>query len=236
MGVEQSRGGELPVGNAEPATAAGVRMQILATEHWSLLASRQLGYTDSFSRVGMFFSVLSGVVIALALIAQAGRFNETFVVAAILLLSIVIFVGVITTARVGQLSLENIFWVIGMNRIRHAYLEMHPDLEQYFVTSQHDDMNGIFMTLGMASVQPGRHPLRDMGQGFQTLPGMLTVIVAVVAGAWGALVAVALGADQPVAIVAGAAGFVLVVVVFSIYGSRAVGRLSKVLPARFPSL
>lgn len=235
MGVEQSRGGELPVGNSGPATAAGVRMQILATEHWSLLATRQLGYTDSFSRVGMFFSVLSGAVIALALIAQAGRFNQTFFVAAILLLSIVIFVGVITTARVGQLNLENIFWVIGMNRIRHAYLEMHPDLEQYFVTSPHDDTAGIFMTLGMATIQPGGHPLRDIGQGFQTLPGMLTVIIAVVAGAWGALVAVALGADQPVAIGAGAVGFVLLVVAMSLYGRRAVGRISKVLPARFPS-
>lgn len=235
MSVEQSRGGELPAGTTGPASAAGVRMQILATEHWSLLASRQLGYTDSFSRVGMFFSVLSGAVIALALIAQAGRFNQTFFVAAILLLSIVIFVGVTTIARVGQLNLENIFWVIGMNRIRHAYMEMHPDLEQYFVTSHHDDMNAIFTSLGMANVQPGRHPLRDIGQGFQTLPGMLTVIIGVVAGAWGALVSVALGADQLVAIGAGVAGFVLVVFAISLYGSRAVGRIAKVLPARFPS-
>ena len=67
------------------------------------------------------------------------------------------------------------------------------------------------------------------------MPVAVTVIVAVVAGAWGALVAVALGADQLVAIVAGAAGFVLVVVGMSIYGSRAVGRISRLLPARFPS-
>jgi hypothetical protein len=40
----------------------------------------------------IYFSVLSGAVIALALIAQAGRFGETFVVEAILLLSIVGFV------------------------------------------------------------------------------------------------------------------------------------------------
>ena len=66
---------ELPAGTPASTSDDGVRMQILATEHWSLLASRSLGYTDSFSRATMFFSVLSGTVIALALIAQAGRFD-----------------------------------------------------------------------------------------------------------------------------------------------------------------
>ena len=72
---------------------AGARIQILATEHWSLLATRSLTYTESFSRVSMFFSVLSGAVISLALIAQAGRFGQVFLIAAILLLSTVLFVG-----------------------------------------------------------------------------------------------------------------------------------------------
>ena len=67
MGVEQSRGAERPAGGAASMPTEGVTMQILSTEHWSLLSSRALGYTDSFSRANMFFSVLSGTVIALAL-------------------------------------------------------------------------------------------------------------------------------------------------------------------------
>src|SRR5258708_39820599 len=103
MSVEQSSRAELPVGGSTAATADGVRMQILATEHWSLLASRSLGYTDSFSRASMFFSVLSGTVIALALIAQAEGVETGFFSAGLPLLSVVFFLWVGTMAWVWPL-------------------------------------------------------------------------------------------------------------------------------------
>src|SRR5438093_728043 len=46
-------------------------LQVLANEHWSLLATRSLTYNESLSRVSMFLSVLSGAVIALAVVAGA---------------------------------------------------------------------------------------------------------------------------------------------------------------------
>jgi hypothetical protein len=232
MGMEQSRGVQ-PTGGPASISPEGVTMQILSTEHWSLLATRSLGYTDSFSRVNMFFSVLSGAVIALALIAQAGHFNETFLVAAILLLSIVIFVGVTTIARVGHLNSEDAHWVRGMNRIRHAYLELHPELGQYFVTGQHDDMRGMLTTLGLTNALPSS--IGGIGHGLQTLPGMLTIIVAVVAGAWGALVAVAFGAPQALAIAAGGACFIFTAVSIGIFGRRSIMRLTKAAVPRFPT-
>ena len=234
MDIESSRGLERPAGGAGSATAEGVSMQILSTEHWSLLATRSLGYTEFFSRANMFFSVLSGAVIALALIAQAGRF-ETFIAAAILLLAIAFFVGMVTIARIAQLNYEDGLWVMGMNRIRHAYLELHPELKQYFVTSQHDDMAGIFTTLGLATTLPRRRWLADLGHGFTTLPGMLTIIVAVVAGAWGAVVSVALGAPQLVAVATGVVFFVLTMVASAIWGQRAFGSWPKKMTAQFPS-
>ena len=221
MGIEQSRGAERPAGGPGSATAAGVTMQILSTEHWSLLATRSLGYTDIYSRANMFFSVLSGAVIALALIAQAGHFGETFTVAAILLLGIVVFVGQTTLVRIGRLNMEDSLWVTGMNRIRHAYLELHPELKDYFVTSQYDDMRGVMTTLGISSAsEPGQHMLADLGHFVTIVPGMVMIIVAVVAGAWGAIVSVALGASQPFAIAVGAAFFLLTVVANIITGRR----------------
>src|SRR2546430_4780959 len=127
MGVEQSRGAERPAGGPGSATAEGVSMQILSTEHWSLLATRSLGYTEFFSRANMFFSVLSGAVIALALIAQAGRF-ETFIAAAILLVAVTFFVGLATIAPISQLNYEDTPRVTGVNPNRPAYLEMDPDM------------------------------------------------------------------------------------------------------------
>jgi hypothetical protein len=235
MSVEQSSRAELPVGGSTAATADGVRMQILATEHWSLLASRSLGYTDSFSRASMFFSVLSGTVIALALIAQAGRFDTMFFAAALLLLPVVFFVGIVTIARLGNLNAEDARWVIGMNRIRHAYMEMHPDLRQYFITDDHDDVRGVMTTLGIIAPPPGQHFLSDLGHGMQTLPGMVTIIVAVVAGFWAALVAVAVGADQSPAIAVGALFFIFTIVANAFYARRQIVSFGRAHKVKFPS-
>jgi hypothetical protein len=38
-----------------PAPAAAAKLQILATEHWSLLAIRSLTYTESLGRVNVAF-------------------------------------------------------------------------------------------------------------------------------------------------------------------------------------
>src|SRR5438046_7321481 len=79
-------------------------LQILATEHWSLLATRSLTYQESLGRVSMFLTVLSGAVISLALVAQADRFGPTFISVAIFMLTIVFFVGVATVRRLLMLN------------------------------------------------------------------------------------------------------------------------------------
>ncbi len=235
MSIEQSRGAELPVSGTPVASADGIKMQILSTEHWSLLATRSLGYTDSFGRANMFFAVLSGAVIALALIAQGGDFNTTFYVAAILLLATVYFVGMATIARIGHLNAEDAHWLRGMNRIRHAYLELRPELGKYFVTGQYDDMSGVFTTLGLNARPPGQHLLSDLGHGVQTLPGMLGIVVSVVGGAWGAVVAIALGTPDYVAIATGAICFLLTVTALTITARRAIVASAKTWKPNFPS-
>ncbi len=235
MSIEQSRGAELPVGGTPAASADGVKMQILSTEHWSLLATRSLGYTDSFGRANMFFAVLSGAVIALALIAQGGRFDTTFYVAAVLLLAIVFFVGMATIARIGHLNAEDAHWLRGMNRIRHAYLAMRPELSQYFVTGQYDDMHEVFTTLGLNATPPGQNLVGDFGHGVQTLPGMLGIVVAVVGGAWGAVSAIALGAPEYVAIAVGAVCFFLTLTFLAVTARRAIIASAKSWTPNFPS-
>lgn len=231
MGVEQPPGGEKRL---EGGGDEAFRLQILSTEHWSLLATRSLTYTESFSRVSMFFSVLSGAVIALALIAQAGRFGETFTVAAVLLLSVVIFVGVATIARLMAVNRDDLRWVIGMNRLRHGYLELHPELERFFTTAWSDDARGISLTMGMDGL-PYPSRLRNITHGFQTLPGMLGVIVAVVAGALGALVAGSLGASQTGGVASGVIAFLVTLAAISAYGTRMISTYAKELAPRFPS-
>jgi len=210
------------------------RLQVLATEHWSLLATRSLTYTESLSRVTIFLAIVSGAVIALALVAQADRFGSTFISIAIPVLFVVLFAGIATVARLMKLNSDDFRWVVGMNRLRHAYVDLHPDLERYFVTSPHDDLRGAFQTIGIEDAASGLG-LGSVFHLIQTLPGMLTVIVAAVAGAIGALAARALDVTPKGMVLTAVAAFVLVLVAMGVWGRRSFGRLPPILEPRFPT-
>jgi len=62
---------------------AAMHLQVLATEHWGLLATRSLAWNESFTRAGMFLTTLSGAIVALALIAQATDFGAGFMLFAL---------------------------------------------------------------------------------------------------------------------------------------------------------
>src|SRR5882672_2279737 len=67
-------------------------LQILSTEHWSLLATRSLTWSESFSRTGLFLSVLSAGAVALGLVGGAVGFTEKFTAFALALLPVILFV------------------------------------------------------------------------------------------------------------------------------------------------
>ena len=216
-------------GHAEAATD----IQILATEHWSLLATRALTYNEALSRVTIFLAILSGALIALALVAQADHFGRTFISIAIPMLLVVMFTGLATISRLQTLNGDDYRWVIAMNRLRHGYLELRPDLERYFTTSPYDDLAGALETLGV-DVSASRR-LGSMFHVPQTLPGMLTVIVAAVAAAIGALAALAIGVAALAIAVVAAVVFVLALGVMQIWGRRSIKHFPPSLQPRFPS-
>jgi len=208
-------------------------IQILATEHWSLLATRALTYQESLGRVNMFLTVLSGSVIALALVAQAAHFGPAFISVAIFMLSVVFFVGLLTVRRLLMLNLDDYMWVVAMNRLRHAYLDLHPELDSNFTTSPHDDLRGVLQTLGVEPLGASR--IGSLFHNLVTLPGMLGVIVAAVGGAIGALIAVGFGAPAVVVLLLGLAFFLAAVAVVAIWGRSSVRTPSPSLKPRFPS-
>ena len=215
-------------------------LQILTTEHWSLLSQRSLAWTETFARAGMFLATLSAATVALALAGSV--MGDEFLVFALVILPVVLFIGLATAIRLAQANADDGLAVQGMNRIRHAYLEMAPELEPYFVTSPYDDVAGIMVTSGVPpefAAQVCRPSLPSMLggvlHGFVTAIGMIVVINCVVGGVIAGLVAAALGADTAGAVVAGVAGAVVVFVAqvaWSLWSFRtATGRLT----VRFPS-
>ncbi len=176
---------------AEPASPS-VRLQILSTEHWSLLATRSLTWNESFARAQMFLSVLSAAVVALALVAQATQFGEGFEVFALVILPVVCFLGVASFVRLVAANNDEARWVVGMNRIRAKYLELAPELEEVFVTGHTDDARGLMVTGGWAD--------------FPTLFGLVTTpaVVGIVDGVVAAVLVfiaadLALGHAMPLA-------------------------------------
>jgi hypothetical protein len=169
--------------NAGSPTPVQIRLQILTTEHWSLLASRNLAWNESFTRAGMYLSTLSATLVALGLIGGIDGFGDAFFVFALLVLPIDLFVGFATLARMSASNYHDAMAVYGMNRIRGAYLQIAPDLEPYFVMSAHDDPAGIGITMAVPPQTPTIIHI------LAATPFLITVLNAVLAGA---IVAVAL--------------------------------------------
>jgi hypothetical protein len=108
-------------------------LDILTTEHWSLLSARALGYQEALGRVTIFIGILSGTVIALALLAQATRFGRETLSFAAVLFAVSLFIGLATFVRSVEINLEDERWVSGMRLLRHAYLQIVPELEPFFL-------------------------------------------------------------------------------------------------------
>jgi hypothetical protein len=204
-----------------------VRAQILATEHWSLLATRSMTWNEVFSRASMFITVLSAAVVALALVAQATAFGPGFRLFALLILPIVLLVGLATLIRLAEDNTEDFGLVIGMNRLRHAYLELAPELEPYFVTGHHDDEAGIMRSYGPGSSF-------SLGRIIAGTPNLVAAINVVVAGVLAALVADTLGAPDTIDVAVGVVVALAATVGFGALAFRSMTHGRQTHHPRFP--
>jgi hypothetical protein len=205
-----------------------VRVQVLATEHWSLLATRGMTWNEIFSRASMFVTVLSAAVVALALVAQATAFGPGFRTFALLVLPVVLLIGFTTSLRLGAANTEDFGLVVGMNRLRHAYLELAPELEPYFVTAHHDDLASITQSFGLGARM-------SFGRYLAGTPNLVAAITVVVFGAFAALVAQTLGASDAVALVAGLLAALAAIAGVAVLVVRSVRSARRGYHPRFPA-
>lgn len=178
---------------------------ILATEHWGVLGTRSMTWAEASSRTTVFLTVLSAAVVALALVADAAGFGDTFASFALALLPIVLFMGLTTYARLVQINHQDVYFVIAMNRLRHAYIAMAPELEPYFVTASTDDWKALNTTFSYGASRN----FRPWMQFLVTTPTMVASINAVIAAAGAALMGSRMGASDGLVVVVGAVAFVV---------------------------
>jgi hypothetical protein len=97
--------------------------QLLATEHWSLLATRSMTWNEVFSRSSLYITVLP----------------------------VALLVGLATRLRLGAANGEEFWLLLGMSRLRHGSLELAPELEPCCVTASHDDARSVLASYGMGT-------------------------------------------------------------------------------------
>jgi hypothetical protein len=122
------------------------RAQLLATEHWSLLASRSTTQSEVLVRINMFLTLVSAGLVSLALVGQAMGFDDTFRLFSIAVLAFICVVGLLTQVRVLNVGEEDLMYVLAMNRLRGAYVQLDPGVDPFLMASRHDDEAGTSQT------------------------------------------------------------------------------------------
>ena len=206
-------------------------LQILSTEHWSLLSARSLVYNEAFARAGMFLAFLSATLVVLGLISTATGFSDAFLIVTAVVLSLDLFIGLATLGRIGAASNEDIRYLQGMNRIRHAYHEMVPGIDRYFITSGYDDFRSVVAHYGPTTFGS----VAGLAHGLTTTPGMISVICGAVAGGLLAVILLLVTHDAVLAGVGGVIGLAIFVAIVTVVAMGSVMRFSSSIRAKFPA-
>jgi hypothetical protein len=141
-GASSAAASDLPLTDAQKS----LRAQMLATEHWSLLASRSTTQSEVLTRIAIFLTLVSAGLVTLGVLGNATEFRGWFGLAALGVLLLLMLLGIITQLRVFNTATEDLAYVLAMNRLRGAYLDLDPGIERYFLMGTTDDGPGIERT------------------------------------------------------------------------------------------
>jgi hypothetical protein len=188
-----------------------LRAQLLATEHWSLLASRSTTQSEVLTRIAIFLTLVSAGLVTLGFVGQASGFRGWFGPAALGVLLALALLGYVTQLRVYNTASEDMMYVIAMNRLRAAYLDLDPGLEPYLFASANDDETGARVTYHF--FYP-RGPSAVLGSSMMVITIVEAIVVGLFVGGaiWG------LGATPAAALLAGGVAAVIMLLVWLVWG------------------
>lgn len=152
----------------------------MTTEHFTLQTARAGTVAEANGRASLFVGAVSSAVVALAFIGQVSGMSQTFFLFALVIFPSLIFLGIVTFDRVLQTALEDWLYAVEINRIRHFYIELAPEMKRYFIESTHDDMPGVLQAIGMKPYT---------WQYFLTGSGMIGVINSILVGVFAGIAA-----------------------------------------------
>jgi hypothetical protein len=205
-----------------------VRFQNIALETQELLQQRSMAWTETTNRAAMLMTLVGAGLVALALLGDAVAFDRTFLIVALVVLLFVLMTGLSTFIRIGALDSLDWRWIQGLNRLRHARLELDPQFNRYLVTSPYDDINAVLDTFATKTANPILH-------GFSLLATLIGFLNAMIAAFLAADIAFLAGYEVEVAAIVGVVAFVAVVVAVLASFYRAFTTETRLWEARFPT-
>jgi hypothetical protein len=203
-------------------------LQILITEHTNLQAIRSATVTEANGRTTLFLGAVSSSIIALAFIGQMSEMGNAFILFALILLPSLLYLGIVTFVRVYQTGIEDLIASRGINRIRHYYTEIAPSIEEYFILSTHDDMQGMLENMGARE--------SDWWQPFVSTNGLVAVLNSILAAVFAGLVAATFfNATLAIAVIVGVIVFVVSGLLHFRYHNYTFEVVDATLKVHFPS-
>lgn len=211
---------------ADKATQEQI-LQFMTTEHFTLQTARSATVAEANGRSALCLGSVSSAVVALAFVGQVSDMGEAFFLFGLVLFPSLFFLGIVTFNRVLQTSLEDSIHAREINRIRHYYVELAPEIGRYFLHSTHDDEAGSFQNMGIVP---------SKWQPFVTTAGTVAVINSVIAGVFAAVaLRFVLSLPNYAGAGMGIAVFAVSVVVHRRFGLRKATQVVSKLETLFPS-
>ena len=184
-------------------------------------------WSEVMSRITIYLTVVSALLVVLALTAQATGFGTPFSVLSIGFATAALVMGSLTAIRVNMASREDAELLRAMNRLRAGYLALQPEIARYLTTAVHDDHLGVLDTYSLG--RPRSPVLHAVG----STAFFVMAVNALVAGTLGALVANAAHAATAWVVVAGILGAGAYCAAHIVIARRIFGRPPD--DVRFPS-
>ncbi len=209
-----------------PLELSSQLVSIMTTEHYNLQTGRAMTISEANGRSSLFVGAVSSGLVALAFVGQISHLGTAFFVFSLVVLPTLLFMGLITFERVLQSGSADFMYAIGINRIRHLYLEYAPQMQPYFILSAHDDREG---TLGQEAMHT------SWWQVFLSTAGMVAVINSVLVGSFVGLLLAAFTLPLWACTSAGVVTCLLSVGIHQRYQSEQWMRVQRNLPVLFPS-
>jgi hypothetical protein len=204
-------------------------LTVLTAEHSNLQAARSAGVVEANGRTTAFLAALSGSLVALALVAQVQSLGEFIGLIALVLAATVLYTGLVTFLRLAQLAQLDSRLVIGINRIRHVYLELVPSLGSVEVLSPYDDLPGILGETGLTGRTVSRLDV------LAAAPAMIGGIDGILAAAIAGLVGAELGFSPIASLIIGLIVGLATDAALLVYGLRSGARFWRAHPPRHPT-